>query len=254
MVQAIERAATILDLLGQFPQGLSIGELAQRTGLPKGTVHRLLASLACYDYVRQEPASRHYQLGFKLVELGNRLLSQIDLRDDARPFLIALAEEVQETVHLVVRDKDHALYIDKVGLQPESSGLQMVSRVGARTDLHSSAVGKILLAELSEEQLKTIVDRCGLLRKTDHTIVDLGKLKKHLADVRRQAFAVDDEENEKGIRCVGAPIRDAESRVIAAVSISGPTARVTRERVAHTLQKKVCEAAMKISRQIGFRE
>ena len=253
MVQAIERAAEILDVLGRSPQGLSIGEIAVRSGLAKGTAHRLLASLVHFDFVRQDSGTRRYQLGFKLVELGNRLLNQIDLREDARPFLIALAEEVQETVHLVVRDRDEALYMDKVALHPKRSGLQMVSHIGSRTALHSSAVGKILLAALPEEEVAHIVARRGLSRQTDKTITEPAKLIRHLNAVRHQGFAIDDEENEKGIRCVGAPIRDAEGKVVAAVSISGPTARVTKARVSQSLQRQVCEAALNISRQLGFR-
>lgn len=253
MVQAIERAAEILEVLGRSPQGLSIGEIAAQSGLAKGTAHRLLASLAHFDFVRQDGGTRHYQLGFKVVELGNRLLNKIDLRDDARPFLMALAEEVQETVHLVVRDRDEALYIDKVALHPKRSGLQMVSHIGSRTALHSSAVGKILLAALPEEDLADIIARRGLSRHTDKTITDRTKLKRHLDDVRRKGFAIDDEENEKGIRCVGAPIRDAEGKVVAAVSVSGPTARVTKARVSKSLQRQVCAAASNISRQLGFR-
>lgn len=253
LVQAIERAAAILDLLGQSAQGLSVGEVAARTGLAKGTAHRLLASLVFFDFARQDPASRRYQLGFKLVELGNRRLSQIDLREDARPFLIALAEEVQETVHLVVRDQGAALYIDKVALHPRRSGLQMVSRIGARTALHSSAVGKVLLAALPENEAAALLPRDGLAAATERTITDPAALRRHLDQVRRQGFAIDDEENEKGIRCVGAPIRDASGEVVAALSVSGPTARVTRERVTQSLQPKVCAAAAQISAQIGYR-
>jgi IclR family transcriptional regulator, KDG regulon repressor len=253
MVQAIERAAAILDVLGRAPQGVSIGEIAAQTGLAKGTAHRLLASLVHFDFVRQDSGTRRYQLGFKLVELGNRLLNQIDLRDDARPFLLALAEEVQETVHLVVRDRDEALYIDKVALHPKRSGLQMVSHIGSRTALHSSAVGKILLAALPEEDFAGIIARRGLSRRTEKTITDATELRRHLEDVRRKGYAVDDEENEKGIRCVGAPVSDAEGKVVAALSVSGPTARVTRARVSNDLQRQVREAALTISRQLGFR-
>jgi IclR family acetate operon transcriptional repressor len=253
MVQAIERAADILNVLGRSPQGLSVGEIAAQSGLAKGTVHRLLASLVHFDFVRQDGGTRRYQLGFKLVELGNRLLNQIDLRDDARPFLIALAEEVQETVHLVVRDRDDALYVDKVALHPKRSGLQMVSHIGSRTALHSSAVGKVLLSALTEDDVADIVMRRGLTRQTDKTITDRVRLNRHLSDVRRQGFAIDDEENEKGIRCVGAPIRDAEGKVVAAISVSGPTARITKARVAQSLQRQVCDAALTISRQLGFR-
>ena len=170
MVQAIERAAEILEILGRSPQGLSIGEIAAQSGLAKGTAHRLLASLAHFDYVRQDGSTRHYQLGFKLVELGNRLLNKIDLRDDARPFLMALAEEVQETVHLVVRDRDEALYIDKVALHPKRSGLQMVSHIGSRTALHSSAVGKVLLAGLSDQDLEDYLSEGDFVPLTPRTL------------------------------------------------------------------------------------
>jgi IclR family acetate operon transcriptional repressor len=129
----------------------------------------------------------------------------------------------------------------------------MVSHIGSRTALHSSAVGKILLATLPEEDVAHIVARRGLSRQTDKTITEPAKLMRHLSDVRRQGFAIDDEENEKGIRCVGAPIRDAEGKVVAAISVSGPTARITKARVAQSLQRQVCDAALTISRQLGFR-
>lgn len=253
MVQAIERAVLIMDILGTDPSGLSVGEVAARADLPKGTVHRLLASLAYFGLVRQDTTTRRYQLGFKLVELGNLLLNQIDLRDDARPFLMALAEDVQETVHLVVRDQAEALYIDKVTLHPKSSGLQMVSRIGARTSLHSSAVGKVLLAGLPAAEAEAIVNQLDLPRATVRTIVDPARLIRHIERVRQQGFAIDDEENEKGIRCIGAPIFDTDGHVIAALSISGPTARMTKTRLSRELRAKVCRTAITISTQLGYR-
>ena len=254
LVQAIERAAVILDILGQFPKGLSVGEIAGRINLPKGTVHRLLSSLAYFDYVRQETTTRHYQLGFKLVELGNCLLSQIDLRDDARPFLIALAEAVQETVHLVVRDNQKALYIDKVHLNPVRVGLQMVSRLGGHIPLHCSSVGKVLLADMPDEQSDAIIRMSELTRRTPNTIVDPDKLRKHLRKVHEQGFAIDDEENETGIRCVAAPIRNETGRVEAAISISGPATRITKSSIDKRLKARVCETALEISRKIGYRQ
>ena len=116
LVQTIARMALILENLGHYPSGLSLGELSEKVELPKGTTHRLLTSMAYFDFVRQDPASKHYHLGFKLVELGNQLLSHIDIRKEARPYLIDLRDDVQETVHLVVLDQNKALYIDKVDL------------------------------------------------------------------------------------------------------------------------------------------
>lgn len=254
LVQAIGRASLILDVLGQSPQGISVRELSDRINLPKGTTHRLLSSLAYYGYVRQDPESRDYFLGFKLVELGNRLLNQLDFRTEAKPFLMDLAERTKETVHLVILDQNEVLYVDKMESYENHSGLRMASKVGSRTTAHSSAVGKVLLAQLSEKELDAFIEEKGVPRKTENTIVDPKKLKAHLKLVRSKGYAFDDEENEKGIRCVAAPIRNEIGRVVAALSISCPTVRITRKTIQETLREQVIETALNISQKLGFRE
>jgi DNA-binding IclR family transcriptional regulator len=114
LVQTIERASFILDILGENPQGIAIRELSAKIKLPKGTTHRLLSSLSYFGYVRQDPKTRNYFLGLKLVELGNLLLSQLDLRKEAEPLLRDLAERTKETVHMVFLDRNEIVYIDKV--------------------------------------------------------------------------------------------------------------------------------------------
>lgn len=206
LVQTIERASSILDILGQSPQGISIRELSTKIKLPKGTTHRLLSSLSYLGYARQDTKARNYFLGFKLVELGNLLLSQLDLRKEAEPFLRDLAERTRETVHLVFLDRNEIVYIDKVETDQNSSGLRMASRVGLRNPTHSCAVGKVLLSHLSEEELNNIIKEKGLGKRTENTITNPAQLKEHLKNVQAQGYAIDDEENEKGIRCVAAPI------------------------------------------------
>ena len=252
LVQTIERTALILEILGQAPSGLSLGELSEKVKLPKGTAHRLLTSLAYFDFVRQDRASKHYLLGFKLVELGNHLLSHIDLRNEARPYLVGLSDEVQETVHLVVLNRDRALYIDKVDLHSRRGGLQMVSRVGSRNPLHCSAVGKVLLAFMPETDAEVIVQNIKPEQLTDHTITDPSALKQHLLMIRTKGYAIDDEENEEGVRCIAAPIRNEIGEVVAAMSVSGPTTRVTNEKINDSLKFQVIETAMRISRKLGF--
>ena len=251
LVQTIERAAFIFDILSQSPSGLTLGELARQTNLPKGTAHRLLSSMAYFDFIRQEPTTKNYHLGFKLVDLGNLLLGQIDLRAQARSFLINLSETVKETVHLVVLDQDKALYIDKVDLHPKASGLQMVSRLGARIPLHCSSVGKVLLAFMESADAEKMIYEGVLTRRTPKTITDPEKLIQHLAFVRANGYAIDDEENEEGIRCVAAPIRSGSGKVEAAMSISGPITRITMPRIETELRKLVCETANNISVQLG---
>jgi IclR family KDG regulon transcriptional repressor len=254
LVQSIERAALILDTLGQKPQGASLRDLSAEVALPKGTTHRLLSTLVYFGYVRQDLTTRDYLLGFRLVELGNRLLNQLDLRTEAKPLLAELGRRAKETVHLVILDQNEVLYIDKVESDENPGGLRMASRIGSRTQAHSCAVGKVLLADLSEDQLDEYIKQQGLPKLTERTLTDPAQLKEHLEVVRTQGYAVDDEENEQGIRCVAAPIRNESGRVIAATSISGPAIRITRERIRDTLQRDIMETAASISKRLGFRE
>lgn len=251
LVQTIERVSLILDILGQSPQGISVRELSAKVALPKGTTHRLLSSLAYFDFVRQDGTNKNYHLGFKLVELGNLLINQLDFRNEARPIMLELAEKTGETIHLVIIDQDEALYIDKVSLN--QTGLQMMSRVGSRIPLHSSSVGKVLAAHLDEDELDRILQTKGLPRRTKNTITNLLRFKKHLKDVKAKGYAIDDQENEKGIRCVAAPIRNENGMVIAAMSISGPAIRLTLKAIQDSLKDQVCETALDISRKVGFR-
>jgi len=254
LVQTIERASSILDILGQSPQGISIRELSTKIKLPKGTTHRLLSSLSYFGYVRQDPKTRNYLLGLKLVELGQLLLGQLDLRKEAEPFLRDLAERTKETVHLVFLDRNEIVYIDKVETEQNSSGLKMASRVGLRNPAHSSAVGKVLLAHFPEEELKNFIKEKGLAKRTENTIIDPTQLKDHLKSVRAQGYAIDDEENEKGIRCVAAPIYNEVGKTVAAISISGPAFRITKKVIQESLKKEVMETALKVSQRLGFRD
>ncbi len=253
LVQSIERVSQILDILGQNPQGISIRDLSKKVNLPKGTTHRLLSSLSYLGYVRQDAKTRNYFLGFKLVELGNILLSQIDLRKEAAPFLKDLAERTKETVHMVIFDRNEVVYIDKVEGEDNPSGLRMASRIGLRNPAHSSAVGKVLLSHFSEEALNQFFKKKGLSKRTENTITDPAQLKEHLKMVRAQGYAIDDEENEKGVRCVGAPIFDEAGNAVAAISISGPAFRVTKKIAQEVLKKEVMETALKISQRLGYR-
>ena len=252
LVQTIERVANIFEVMAQNTQGISLKELSARVSLPKGTIHRLLSSLAYFGYVRQASESKNYQLGFKLVELGNSLLNQLDVRVQARPFLVGLSKGIKETIHLVVFDQNEALYVDKVESDEKLGGLQMVSRVGTRIPAHCSSVGKVFLAHLSDSQLDTLIKEKGLTKRTKNTITDPEKLTQHLKVIRQQGYAVDDEENEKGIRCVGAPIFNQRGQVIAAISISGPAVRITQKIIQQTLRKEVLQTALDISREMGY--
>ena len=254
LVQSVERVSIIIDVLGEFPQGISFGDLSTKVDLSKGTTHRLLSTLAFLGYVRQDAQTKKYNLGFKLVELGNRLLSQIDFRTEAHSFLVDLAESTKETVHLVILDQNEVLYIDKVESNSNPTGLRMASMLGSRIPAHCSAVGKVLLAALPEKQLDRLVSSKGLPRLTENTITDLGKLKEHLELVRKNGYALDKEENEIGIRCVSAPIHDQRGDAIAAISVSAPVSRMKAHVLKKKLKDQVIKTALNISRKIGYQE
>jgi len=253
LVQTIEKVSSILEVLGQNPNGMSIRDLSAGLRLPKGTTHRLLSSLNYFGYVRQDSRTKHYLLGFKLVELGHLLLTQIDLRKEAEPFLKELAERTKETVHMVFLDRDEIVYIDKVESDHNASGLRMASRIGLRIPAHCCAVGKVLLAHLSEAEMEHFMREKGLPKRTKNTMTHAMELQEHLKLVRRQGYATDDEENEKGIRCVGAPIYNEVGKAVAAVSVSGPAFQVTKRLIQETLKKEVMATAYRISGRLGYR-
>lgn len=252
LVQTIERTSAILNLVGENPQGMSIRNLSFELGLPKGTVHRLLTSLSYFGYIRQDAASRKYFLGLKILELAGYLTSQLDFRKIAEPLLRSLADKSKETVHMVVWDQGDVVYIEKVESPLEMGGLRMASRVGSRNLPHSTAVGKAMLSHLPEEELSDLIARKGLPARTSNTISDETALRKELNEIRSRGYAVDDEENEAGIRCVGAPVFGSSGSPVAAISVSGPAFRMTKKVIRDELSKEVVEAAAEISRRLGY--
>jgi IclR family KDG regulon transcriptional repressor len=252
LVQSIERVAKILELVGQNSQGMGIRDLSSVLKLPKGTVHRLLSSLAYMGYIRQDAATKNYFLGFKLLELGNLVTTQLDIVKIAKPRLKNLAEKSGETVHMATLENNEIVYIDKLETEQNTGSLKMASRVGSRNPAYSCAVGKMLLAFSPQDVLKRIIQETTFAKRTSNTITDPDQLMEHLKIVKNQGYAIDDEENELGIRCVAAPVLDADGKPVSAVSISGPAFRVTKRLVQDILKKEVKSAASEISHLLGF--
>jgi DNA-binding IclR family transcriptional regulator len=198
--------------------------------------------------VERSDATQKFHLGTKLIELGNRAQHELDIYRIAHPYLDALNREVDETVHLTVLDVDEALYVDCIESRKR---LRTYSVIGVRGPLHATSVGKAMLAFLPEDQIRHIVHTKGLSRFTSNTITDEQELFSELARVRRQGYAVDNAEHEDHLRCIGAPIRDAEGAVIASISISGPSQRITGESVP-ALAPAVIRAADGVSAKLGY--
>ncbi|PIE33851.1 IclR family transcriptional regulator [candidate division KSB3 bacterium] len=253
LIQTIERMSAIFDVLTFSSKGISLGDLSKKVNLPKGTTHRILSSLMYFDFVRQDSTTRNYSLGFKLMELGSSLLEQINLRKEAEPTLHVLSQKTKETAYLAILDGTEVVYVEKIESEDNSIGLRATSKVGQRNLANCCSLGKVLLADLPEQTLNELLPDMHFIQKTENTIADPSQLKEHLSVVRNRGYAIDDEESERGIRCVAAPVRNEIGLAVAAVSVSGPSIRITREKIQERLKNDVMTAALEISKKLGFR-
>lgn len=234
-IQVAEKIFGVIECMsGSGPMGLM--EISNAMNLNKTTVHRILNSLICMDYVHQDPETSKYTLSFKFCNISSQILSQNSIIDFARPYLKELSNITGETVHLVEIDGINAVYIDKVDSAVNS--VRLVSKVGKSIPLYCSGVGKALLAEMSNEEIASIWNRSELKQYTEHTILDYEEFLQLIAQIRKQGYAMDNEEIELGVRCVAMAIPDYHSKIKYAISVSAPKDRMTDERVesiVHTL-------------------
>lgn len=226
-VQSLRRAFGVLEALADAGGASSLSQLASQAGLPLPTIHRLVRTLVELGYLRQEP-SRQYALGPRLIRLGET--SSRMLGTWARPVLVDLARETGESANLAVLDGDQVVY---VGQAQSHHSMRMFTEVGRRVSPHCTAVGKAILALLSPDQVQALLRRTGLEAYTPRTITDPDAFATALRRIREQGYAVDDEEQELGVRCVAVAVPDAPARI--ALSVSGPTSRLSEERVSYTV-------------------
>jgi DNA-binding IclR family transcriptional regulator len=249
-VRALDRALSILNALADQDSEVGLTQLSERLGMHKSTVHRLLAVLERNQYVEKDPAASKYHLGWKPFELGMRAVSRLDFCDLARPCLERLVQETGETAHLgILRQGD---IISLVNVESQRT-LRTPSTVGRRTPAHCTSLGKVILAFLPRQQVTEFLRTYALRPYTRKTITRASLLKAELAVVRKRGYALDDEEFEEGLMCIGAPVRNHVGKVIAAISIAGPSFRLGGEATA-ALAKSVVEAAARLSASLGYRK
>ena len=244
-IQVIERMMRLLAALGRHGSPVNLKQLATETKLHPATSHRILSVMVDHRLVdRIEPGT--YRLGIRLLELGNMVKSRISVRQEALPHMQTLHEELGETVNLSVRHDDEVVYIERTS--NSSAMMRVVQIIGARAPLHITAVGKIFLAEDGPDRSVDYARRTGLPKYTDNTLIDPENLARELEKIRRQGYALDNEEAEKGVSCIGAGIYNEEGKLVAGLSVSAPSDRLNP---AWTAQ--VRQTAERISRAIGFR-
>ncbi|MDQ7849795.1 MAG: IclR family transcriptional regulator [Armatimonadota bacterium] len=243
-IQSADRALRILQVVADHRQPLSLLEVSQLVGLHASTTYRLLATLRDRGFVEQESAGGRYRVGIQAFRVGSAFLAAADLRDRLRPVLATLAAHSRETANLVILHETEAVYIDHiVGVNIA----KLFTQIGQRVPLHCTAVGKVLLAYAPDPE--GLLRRLRLRRFTPYTMTTATALRRALATVRAAGCAVDREEHELGVACGAGPVWDAAGRVVAAVGISGPSARVL-PRLAQ-MQRHVRAAATAASRLMG---
>ncbi|MFK2824803.1 IclR family transcriptional regulator [Bacillus sp. B190/17] len=248
VVKSVARALDVIELVSSSKQGLGVTEIAKRMDINKSSVFRILATLSQYGYIEQHKETGKYQLGYMFLAVSSKLLDSLDVRTEASPILKGLEKETNEVVHLVVYDQGEVVYIEKLD---GSETLRMHSKVGKRAPVHCTSVGKAILSHLPTDDVLDIIERKGLSPHTSHTIVEKDDFLKELEKVKRKGYALDLEENEEGIRCIAAPVFDHTGSVAAAVSISGPTLRMTDERI-EDLSERMIQAGRDISKRLGY--
>ncbi len=246
-VQALDRAFAVLDLLAESEMPLGLGQVASSLQLHKSTAHRFLMVLERHRMV-ERTSNGKFRLGLKLFDLGNRSIEQFDLRERAQPHLRRLVSETEETAHLCILEGAHVIYIDKI--EPTRS-VRMITRVGASNPVYCTSVGKAILAFLPEERVADIIRRIRFERFTHRTISTPESLRAEIDKTRRRGYAVDDEELEEGLRCIAVPLLDAQRQPVAAVSVSGPSFRVTAQKLP-SIANHLLQCVRGISADMGF--
>lgn len=245
--QAVHRAAQALACFTPDEPSQSVTSISKRLGIHKSTTSRLLATLEEEGFVRRDPSSRSYVLGYRLLELATVLLDGIELREVARPYLTDIWVKSQETVNMAVLDGDTVLNVD---LLPSPQPIQYVGVVGRRTPFHCTATGKILLATEGADFFERVVAQ-GLDQYTRQTIVAVDRLKEEIASTRQRGFSIVKDEFQEGVTAVAAPILNGSGKGIAAISVAGPSNRLSDLEI-ERYGKMLIEAAVKISRLVPF--
>ncbi|MBK1703186.1 IclR family transcriptional regulator [Halochromatium glycolicum] len=241
-IQVIDRAAALLETIARYPDAVSLKVLAADTGLHASTAHRILASLIHNGLVERDPAGR-YRLGLRLLQLGVRLHGDVDMRAIARPIMETLRDEIGESINLTIREGDEVVYIEKA---TPNRMIHVQQLIGARAPLHVTAVGKLMLGAGGDEAIRAYAERTNLPAYTRNTLSDLAPLREDCLQSIERGYALDNEEAELDVGCIGVLLYESTGRVAGGLSISAPIERRRLEWIGDLQQ--ACRA---ISEQLG---
>ncbi|MBN2332022.1 MAG: IclR family transcriptional regulator [Deltaproteobacteria bacterium] len=249
-IQAVAHALSLLEEFSGDVDELGVTELSKRLKLHKNNVFRLLATLEEKGYIEQNRVTENYRLGIKSLELGQTFIKQMGVLRQAHPIMERLCEDLQENAYVGVIRGSNVVYLDVV---ESNQAVRVVSRVGSQLPVWCSAIGKAQIAYLNLGELDKILPSVKEWECcTENSVKNKDDLLLELEQVRVQGYAVDDEEYDLDVKCVGAPIRDYTKRVVAGISVSGPSFRLTEERIINDIAPAVKKSAADISRRLGY--
>ncbi|NEX20962.1 IclR family transcriptional regulator [Thiorhodococcus mannitoliphagus] len=243
-IQVIDRAAALLDAVARYPDPVSLKVLAAEAGLHTSTAHRILASLIQNQFVERDAAG-HYRLGLRLLQLGVRLHGNVDVRAIARPIMEALRDQLGETINLTIREGDAVVYIEKA---TPNRMIHVQQLVGARAPLHVTAVGKLMLGAAGEDAMRAYATRTNLPAYTRNSLTTLPRLIAECSECLERGYALDDEEAEMDVGCIGVLIYDSTGNVSAGLSVSAP---INRRRIEWV--EELVAAGQTLSERLGYR-
>ncbi|MGI6161851.1 MAG: IclR family transcriptional regulator [Christensenellales bacterium] len=249
-IQMLNRAFSIIECLGNERGSLGVTEISEKVGIHKSSVYRILSSLTALGYAKKSEPDGKYSLSLKFVQLSSILLGKVELKTEAYPHMQRLANMTRQSVHLCVLHGNEAMYLEKV----EAFNLmRMYSQIGRCVPLYCTGIGKMLLAGEPEDSRSRIIKNLQLEPRTQNTITDKTLFEKEIREVAERGYAIDNMENEEGIRCIAYPIKDYTGRVIAALSAAG-NADIMVGAQMDMAQKATHRAAQLISEAMGYHE
>jgi DNA-binding IclR family transcriptional regulator len=248
-VQAIDRAVMILKCFSEKRRELKLSDIADELGLNKSTVHGIISTLKYHGLINQNEENQKYRLGLYLLELGETITNSMDIREIASPIIKDICSKIEETVHLGSLDNTDVVYIDK---QESNQSMRIFTTIGTRNPAYCTGIGKAMLAYADPEILMGNLPE-KLEKFTNKTITDRAELLKELESIREKGYSMDNEERIEGLTCVASPVFDHSGKAKYSISVSGPSIRMTKEKIEETI-KLVKEAAKEISNRLGYRE
>jgi IclR family KDG regulon transcriptional repressor len=250
LIQSLDRALNILEILADRDAPVALTELANEMGLDSSTVYRLVATLRAHGYAQQDDRDRRYSVGPKAIELGQKALSKFTLRSKGSPFVRELASKTGETAHLASMVGGQPIYVDKrVGSGP----LSISAQIGVAALPYCTATGKAIAAYLPDAELDQLLGQTELRKLTEKTIPDVEALREHLKEVREQGYALDDEEYHPGIRCLAAPVFDHRGAVVGSIGISASVATLNGDKIAQCVTT-LLDISKRLSDSMGYVE